>query len=77
MIHHCCGLSGCSPPLTDLTGCYPGHEGFYIQTFSELVTFLTAGHYYDSLWTLLSVGLSPTGTSASFAAPDLACKLRF
>jgi hypothetical protein len=56
--------------LTDLTGFYPGHEGFYIQAFSESVTFLAAGHHYDSLWTLLSVGLSPTGTSASFAAPD-------
>ena len=66
----CYGLSGCSPPLTDLTGFYPGHEGFYIQAFSESVTFLAAGHHYDSLWTLLSVGLSPTGTSASFAAPD-------
>ena len=70
LIHHCYGLSGCSPPLTDLTGFCPGHEGFYIQAFSESVTFLTAGHHYDSLWTLLSVGLSPTGTSASFAAPD-------
>ena len=58
------------PPLTDLTRCYPGHEGFYIQASNESVTFLTAGYHYDSRWTLLSVGLSPTGTAASFAAPD-------
>jgi len=56
--------------LTDLTRCYPGHEGFYIQASNESVTFLTAGYHYDSRWTLLSVGLSPTGTAASFAAPD-------
>src|SRR5882762_699834 len=47
LIHHCYGLSGCSPPLTDLIGFCPGHEGFYIQAFSESVTFLTAGHHYD------------------------------
>jgi hypothetical protein len=58
----CCGKVAC-PPLTDLTGCYPGHEG-YIQAFNESVTFLTAGYHYDSLWTLLSVGLSPTGRAA-------------
>jgi hypothetical protein len=70
LIHHCCGLSGCSPSWTDLTGCYPSHEGFYIQAFSESVTLLTAGYHYDSLWILLSVGLSPTGMTTSFAAPD-------
>jgi hypothetical protein len=70
LVHHCCGLSGCSPPLTDLTGCYPSHEGFYIQAFNESVTFLTAGYHYDRLWTFLSVGLSPTRTAPSFAAPD-------
>ena len=56
--------------MTDLTGCYPSHEGFYIQAFNESVTFLTTGYHYDSLWTHLSVGLSPTGMTTSFAAPD-------
>ena len=28
LVHHCCGLSGCSPPLTDLTGCYPATRAF-------------------------------------------------
>ena len=51
LVHHCCGLSGCSPPLTDLTGRYPSHEGFYIQAFSVSVSFLAAGYHYDSLWT--------------------------
>jgi len=51
LVHHCCGLSGCSPPLTDLTGHYPSHEGFYIQAFSVSVSFLAAGYNYDSLWT--------------------------
>ena len=48
LVHHCYGLSGCSPPLTDLTGCYPSHEGFYIQAFSVSVSFLAAGYNYDS-----------------------------
>ena len=39
------------PPLTDLTGRYPSHEGFYIQAFSVSVSFLAAGYHYDSLWT--------------------------
>jgi hypothetical protein len=38
--------------LTDLTGHYPSHEGFYIQAFSVSVSFLAAGYCYDSLWTL-------------------------
>jgi hypothetical protein len=37
--------------LTDLTGHYPSHEGFYIQAFSVSVSFLAAGYNYDSLWT--------------------------
>jgi len=37
--------------LTDLTGRYPSHEGFYIQAFSVSVSFLAAGYHYDSLWT--------------------------
>ena len=44
LVHHCYGLSGCSPPLTDLTGCYPSHEGFYIQAFSVSVSLPAAGY---------------------------------
>jgi hypothetical protein len=38
LVHHCCGLSGCSPPLTDLTGRYPSHEGFYIFSLLDITT---------------------------------------
>jgi len=31
---------------------------------------LAAGYHYDSHWSVLSVGLSPTRMAASFAAPD-------
>jgi hypothetical protein len=66
----CCGLSGCSPPWTDLTGDCPATGGFYIQACNGLVTLPATGYHYDSHWTLLSVGLAPTGMSASLAAPD-------
>ena len=66
----CCGLSGCSPPWTDLTGECPATGGFYFQACNGLVTLPATGYHYDSHWTLLSVGLAPTGMSASLAAPD-------
>jgi hypothetical protein len=46
--------------------------GLYIQAFDGSVGLAVAGHRDDSHWTPLSVGLSPTGMSASLAAPDLA-----
>ena len=59
--------------MTDLTEIALSHRGFYIQAFHESVSFLVTGYHYDSHWTVLSVGLSPTGMSASFAAlePDV------
>jgi hypothetical protein len=56
--------------LTDLTETSPSHRGFYIQAFHESVTLLVAGYHYDSHWTVLSMGLSPTGMAAILAAPD-------
>ena len=35
----------------------------------ESVTLLAAGYDYDSHWTVLSMGLSPFGMTASVAAP--------
>jgi len=46
-----------------------GHRGFYFQAFDESVTLLAAGHNYGSFWTLLPIGLSPIGVTASLAAP--------
>jgi hypothetical protein len=65
-------------PCADLSGSYPGHRGFYFQASGELVTRLAAGYNYDSPWTILSVGLAPTGMTSSLAAlqPKLANKKR-
>jgi hypothetical protein len=46
------------------------HRGFYVQAFHESVSLLAAGYHYDSHWSVLSVGLSPTGMAASLAAPE-------
>ena len=70
------GLSGCSPPCADLTGLSPANGGFYIQASDESVTLPAAGYHYNSNWTPLLAGLSPAGTAASFAAPDLAVQSR-
>jgi len=55
-------------PCADLSRSYPGHRGFYFQASGELVALLTAGYNYDSPWTVLSVGLTPTGMTSSLAA---------
>ena len=55
-------------PCADLTSCYSGHRGFYFQASDESVTLLVAGYNYDSPWTVLSVGLTPTGVTSSLAA---------
>ena len=46
-----------------------GHRDFYFQASDESVTLLAAGYNYDSHWTVLSMGLSPIGMTASVAAP--------
>jgi len=66
----CYGLPGCSTPCTDLTG-FPANGAFYIQAFSGSVALPAAGYNYNSDWTPLLVGLSPTGMAASLAAPVL------
>jgi len=55
-------------PCTDLTRISPSHRGFYFQASDELVALLAAGYNYDSPWTVLSVGLTPTGMTSSLAA---------
>jgi len=65
----CYGLPGCSTPCTDLTG-FPANGAFYIQAFSGSVALPAAGYNYNSDWTPLLVGLSPTGMAASLAAPE-------
>jgi hypothetical protein len=49
----------------------PTIEGFYVQAFNGSVALPVAGYDYNSNWTPLLAGLSPAGTTASFAAPDL------
>src|SRR3954469_14369333 len=67
----CYGLSGCSPPWTDRTKFPWSTGGFYIQASDGSVALPAAGYDYNSHWTPLLAGLSPAGTAASLAAPDL------
>ena len=50
LVRNCYGLSGCSPPGTDLTG-LPANGGFYFQAFSGSVALPAAGYDYNSDWT--------------------------
>jgi len=50
LVRNCYGLSGCSPPSTDLTG-LPANGGFYFQAFSGSVALPAAGYNYNSVWT--------------------------
>jgi hypothetical protein len=67
LVRNCYGLSGCSPPSTDLTG-LPANGGFYFQAFGGSVALPAAGYDYNSVWTPLLAGLSPAGMAASLAA---------
>ena len=67
LVRNCCGLSGCWPPCTDLTG-LPANGGFYFQAFDRSVALPVAGYNYNSDWTPLLAGLSPAGVAASVAA---------
>jgi hypothetical protein len=58
LVRNCYGLSGCSPPGTDLTG-LPANGGFYIQASSGLVALPAAGYNYNSDWTPLGGTLTP------------------
>jgi hypothetical protein len=55
-------------PCADLIRISPNHRGFYFQASNQSVTLLAAGYNYDSPWTVLSVGLAPTGMTSSLAA---------
>src|SRR3954471_14252249 len=70
LVRHCYGLSGCSPPWTDLTGFRRPPGAVYIQASDGSVALPVAGYDYNSNWTPLLAGLSPAGMAASLAAPD-------
>ena len=55
-------------PCYEWLGSPDYHRDFYFQASDESVTLLAAGYNYDSHWTVLSVGLSPIGMTASLAA---------
>jgi hypothetical protein len=61
-------LPVCLPPCTDPTS-FPAVGSFYYQASNGSVALPIAGYNYNSDWTNLLVGLSPTGTAASLAAP--------
>jgi hypothetical protein len=69
----CYGLPSCLPPCTDPTG-FPAVGDFYYQASNGKVALPVAGYNYNSDWTPLLVGLTPTGMAASLAAPEFATK---
>ena len=58
------------PPCTDPTD-FSAVGDFYYQASNGSVALPVAGYNYNSDWTPLLVGLSPTGMAASLAAPEL------
>jgi hypothetical protein len=58
------------PPVRIRPG-FPAVGDFYFQASNGLGSLPVTGYDYNSDWTPLLVGLSPTGTAASLAAPDL------
>ncbi len=56
-------------PSSGTLAARPASRGFYSQAFSRSVTRPAAGYHYGSNWIPLPVGLSPTGTADSLAAP--------
>src|SRR5450759_928945 len=67
-------LPGCSPPVR-ITLERPAFGDFYFQAFNGSVSLSVAGYNYNSDWTPLLAGLSPTGMVASLAARSLAPEL--
>ena len=52
MVRNCYGLSGCSPPWTDLTVKHFGHRGLLLPGFRRVrVALAVAGYNYNSDWT--------------------------
>src|SRR4051812_43682321 len=47
LVRHCYGLSGCSPPWTDLTGFRRPPGAFYIQASDGSVALPVAGYDYN------------------------------
>ena len=60
-------LPGCSPPVRIRLE-RPAFGDFYFQAFNGSVSLPVAGYNYNSDWTPLLAGLSPTGMAASLAA---------
>src|SRR5450830_1829289 len=67
-------LPGCSPPVR-ITLERPAFGDFYFQAFNGSVSLSVAGYNYNSDWTPLLAGLSPTGMVASLAARSFATEL--
>jgi hypothetical protein len=70
LVHFRYDLSSCSPPLADRPG-FPGHGDFYARASDGLVTLPAAGYDYGGRWAAPPAGLSPAGTAASLAAPQV------
>ena len=70
LVHHCYGLSGCSPPLDGSDRALPQPRGLLHPGFQRVSLLSRCWISLRQSLDLLSVGLSPTGIAASFAAPD-------
>ena len=54
----------------------PAFGDFYFQAFNGSVSLPVAGYNYNSDWTPLLAGLSPTGIAASLAARSISTEIR-
>jgi hypothetical protein len=68
-VHNCYGLTGCSPPRTDLTGTrFQPQEAFTSRLSTERSPLPSLDITTTSNWTPMSAGLPPAAMAASFAA---------
>src|SRR3954468_8675797 len=69
LVRVCYGLSGCSPPWTDLTE-FPRPPGAFTSRLPTARSPFPSLDMTTTDWTPLLAGLSPAGMAASLAAPD-------
>src|SRR4051795_2903477 len=70
LVRICYGLSGCSPPWTDLTE-FPRPPGAFTSRLPTARSPFPPLDMTTTDWTPLLAGLSPAGMAARLAAPDV------
>jgi hypothetical protein len=57
-VHFRYNLLICSPPLSELTGCFPpANRDFYIRAFNGLIARPVAGYDYSGNWAISTGGI--------------------